>query len=101
MVSSFVGLAYEGISSFLHNRRHKAVKTMDSKTTIQYNKLMHLEDSMVMCSIYNAETLEQLINTIHGIHNTTSSNENYLWDIQVKQHFNPYMQMHKAYNTTP
>ena len=48
LVSGFKALAYEGISSFLHNRRHKAlhkaVKAMDSKTTIQHNKLMHLED---------------------------------------------------------
>ena len=36
---------------------------------------MHLEDSMVKCGIYNAETLEQLINTVHHIHNTTTSNE--------------------------
>ena len=35
---------------------HKAVKALDSKTTIQCNKLMHLEDLMVMYSIYNAET---------------------------------------------
>ena len=37
-VSSFIGLAYKGISSFLHNKRnkalHKAVQTMDNKTTI-------------------------------------------------------------------
>ena len=48
---------------------------MDSKTTIQHNKLMHLEDSMVMYGICNAETLEQLLNTVYHIHNTTSSNE--------------------------
>ena len=30
---------------------------------------------MLMYGIYNAETLEQLINTVHHIHNTTSSNE--------------------------
>ena len=62
LVSSFIGLAYEGISSFLHNRTHKAlhkaVKAMDSKTTIQDNKLMYIGDSMVMYGIYNAETLE-------------------------------------------
>ena len=68
LVSGFIGLACEGISSFLHNRRHKAlhkaVKAMGSKTTIQHNKLMHLEDSMVIYGIYNAEALEQLINTL-------------------------------------
>ena len=46
---------------------------MDSKTTLQYNKLIQLENSMLMYSIYNAETLERLINTVHQIHCTTSS----------------------------
>ena len=48
---------------------------MDSKTTIQCNKPMLLEDSMVMYGIYNAETLEKPINTVHCIHNFTSSIE--------------------------
>ena len=79
LVSGFRGLAYEDISGFLHNRRHKAlhkaVKAMDSKTTIQHNKLMNLEDSMVMYGIYNAETLEKLMNTVHCIHDITSPSE--------------------------
>ena len=36
---------------------------------------MQLENSMLMYSIYNAETLEKLITTVHNIHNTTSSHE--------------------------
>ena len=48
---------------------------MDSKTTIQHNKLMQLENSMLMYGIYNAEMLEKLINTLHHIHNTTSSHK--------------------------
>ena len=48
---------------------------MDSKTTIQCNKLMQLEDSMLMYGVYNAETLEKLFSTVHHIHNTTSSHE--------------------------
>ena len=79
LVSSFIGLAYEGISSFLHHKQnkvlHEAVRAMDSKTTIQHNKLMQLENSMLMYGIYNAETLEQLINTAHNIQNTTSLHE--------------------------
>ena len=79
LVSSFIGLAYEGISSILHHKQnkalHKAVTAMDSKTTIQCNKLMQLENSMLMYGIYNAETLEKLINTVHNIHNTTSLHE--------------------------
>ena len=48
---------------------------MDSKTTTQHNKIMHLENSMLMYQVYNAETLEKLINTVHCIHNMTSSHE--------------------------
>ena len=36
---------------------------------------MQLENSMLMYGIYNAETLEKLINTVHNIYNTTSSHE--------------------------
>ena len=48
---------------------------MYNKTTIQCNKLMQLENSMLMYGIYNAETLGKLINTVHNIHNMTSSHE--------------------------
>ena len=48
---------------------------MESKITIQLNKLMQLENSMLMYGIYNAETLEKLINTVPNIHNTTSSHK--------------------------
>ena len=36
---------------------------------------MQLENSMLMYGVYNAETLEKLINTVHNIHNTTSLHE--------------------------
>ena len=79
LLLSFIGLAYEGISSFLHHRQnkalHKAVNAMDNKANIQCIKLMQLENSMLMYSVYNAETLEQLITTVHNIHNTTFSHE--------------------------
>ena len=48
---------------------------MDSKTTIQCNKLIQLENSMLMYDIYNVETLEKLMNTVHHIHNTTTSHK--------------------------
>ena len=54
---------------------HKAVKAMNSRTSIQHNKLIQLENSMLMYGIYNAEMLEKLIDTIHHMHNTTSSHE--------------------------
>ena len=72
-------MAYEGISSFLHNRRHKVlhktVKVIDNQATIQHNKLTQLGDSLVMYGIYNAETLENLIYTIHCMHNSTTEIE--------------------------
>ena len=36
---------------------------------------MKLDDTMLMYGIYNAEMLEKLINTVHEIHNATSSHE--------------------------
>ena len=36
-----------------------------TKTDIQRNKLMHLEDALVMYRVYSAETLEKLIKTVH------------------------------------
>ena len=75
LVSSFIGLAYEGISSFLqhkqNNASHKAVNAMNDKANIQHNKLMKLDDTMLMYGFYNAETLEKLIKTVHKIHNTS------------------------------
>ena len=44
---------------------------MESKVDIQHNRLIHLEDSMVMYGMYNADTLDNLINTVHQMHNTT------------------------------
>ena len=81
LISSFIRLAYEGISSSLHHRcnkaLHKAVNAMDSKANIQHNKLMQLENSMLMYGVYNVETLEKLITTVCNIHNTTSSHERF------------------------
>ena len=72
-------MAYEGILSFLHHKQndalHKAANAMNEKANKQCNKLMKLDSSMLMYGIYNAELLEKLIKTVHGIHNTTSSRE--------------------------
>ena len=72
IISGLQGLAFEGISSFLHHKRHKAlqkaVKTMSISTEAQRNKLMHLENSLIMYKVYNAETLEKLVKTAHALH---------------------------------
>ena len=38
-------------------------------------QIFHLEDSIVMYGIYNSDTLETLIITVHKMHNTTTWNE--------------------------
>ena len=48
---------------------------MNNQADIQCNKLMKLDNTMLMYRIYNAETLEKLINTVQEIHNETSSHE--------------------------
>ena len=79
LISSFIGLAYEGTSSFLQHKRnnalHKAVNAMNNKANTQCNKLIKLNDTMLMYGIYKAEMLEKVINTVCEIHNTTSSHE--------------------------
>ena len=75
LITDFIGLAHEGISSFLHYRRQKAVHVMKNKVDIQCNKIFNLEDSMVMYEVYNSNTLDDLINTVHKLHNRTTWNE--------------------------
>ena len=48
---------------------------MNNQANTQCNKLMKLDNTMLMYGTYNAKTLEKLITTLHEIHNTTSSRE--------------------------
>ena len=48
---------------------------MEAKANIQDKKLMHLEDTVVMYGVYNAETLEKVVNAVHIMHNKTTPNE--------------------------
>ena len=79
MASSVIGLAYEGISSFLHHKRHKAldkaVAVMNKMTDVQCNRIHHLEDTMIMYGVYNSDTLTDLIDTVHRMQNFTAWNE--------------------------
>ena len=53
----------------------KAVIAMNDDAEFQCNKLLKLDNAMLMYRIYNAETLEKLINTVQELHNVTSSHE--------------------------
>ena len=46
---------------------HKAVKAMSTQTDMQRNKLIHLENTLVMYGIHNVETLEKLVKTVHAL----------------------------------
>ena len=75
----FVGLAFEGISSFLHYKRHKAlkkaIKQINERQNIEHNRVYLLEDTMIMYGKYNSDTLTNLINTVHRMQNLTSLKE--------------------------
>ena len=85
VASKVIGLAYEGILSFLHHKRHKAlhkaVAIMNKKTGIQHNKIHHLEDTMIMYGVYNSYTLKDLIDTVHRMQNFTTWNEKTCWKV--------------------
>ena len=58
-------------SLVLHKRQkalHKAVHAIKNNIDLQHNKIFHLEDSMIMYGVYNSDTLEDLIDTVHKLH---------------------------------
>ena len=79
MASRIIGLAYKGISSFLHHKRHqtlhKAIKVMEKKTDLQGKKVHHLEDTMIMYSAYNSDTFTDLLDTVYRMHNISTWKE--------------------------
>ena len=49
---------------------------MSISTDMQKNKLMHLENSLIMYGVYNAETLQKLVKSAHVLHSWQSLIEN-------------------------
>ena len=97
IVSGFIGLAFEDISSFLHHKRHKAlhttVKAMPDTMDMQRNKLMHLENPLVMYGFYNTKTLENLVKTIHALHSRQTLYVSLFTDKTLAA-YKSYAQMH-------
>ena len=58
-----------------NNALHQAVNAMNNKANVQHNKLMKLDDTMLMYGIYTAEMLEKLFKTVHENHNISSHEE--------------------------
>ena len=73
LASCVICLAFEGISSFLHHKRFKAltkaVNIMKAKADLQHNRVYHLADTMAMYGKYNSDTLMDLIITVHHMQN--------------------------------
>ena len=109
IASSIIGLAYDGISSFLHHKRHKAlnkaVKVMERKTDLQHNKIHHLEDTMIMYGVYNSDTMKQLIDTVHRMYNTSTLREKKTFAGKLNQWVELYLHQegigHYAINSIP
>ena len=82
IASKVIVLAFEGISSFLHHKRHKAlqkaVNIINCKAEIDHNRVYHLEDTMIMYGKYNPDTLMDLIKTVHQMQNVTTWKEKIL-----------------------
>ena len=77
--SKVIGLTFEGISSFLHHKRHKAlqkaVNIINSKSEIDHNRVYHWEDTMIMYGKYNSDTLMELVKTVHQMQTVTTWRE--------------------------
>ena len=93
LISGFIHLA------FLHHQRHnalkKAVKAMSISTDTHRNKLMHLENTLIMHGIYNAETLYKLIKRVCLLHDCQSMYES-LFASQASAVYEAYSQMRGA-----
>ena len=76
IISKLLGVAFEGISSFLHQKRViallNAVQTMSISREAQGNKLLHLENSLILYGVYNRETLEKMVKAAHVLHSCQS-----------------------------
>ena len=96
IISGFLGLAFEGIFSFVHQKRHrelqKAVKRMSVTTDAQRNKLMYLENLLIMYRVYNADTLSKLVKTVQVLHSCQTLVEQLFVGQQV-QGYEIYSQM--------
>ena len=79
VASKIIGLTFEGISSFLHHKRHralkKAIKQINERQNIEHNRVYNLEDTMIMHGKYNSDTLTNLTNMVHRMQNMTSLKE--------------------------
>ena len=66
---------------------------MSIKMDIQRNKLMHLEKTLVLYRVYNAEMLERLVKTVQALHSRQTMYES-LFAGRTSAAHEYYSQMH-------
>ena len=63
----------------MHHKRHKAlhnaVNVIEKRVDMQHNRVYHLEDTMIMYGKYSSDTLMNLIEMVHKMHNLTTWKE--------------------------
>ena len=69
---------------------------MSISMDMQRNKLMHLENSLVMYRIYNAKTSENVVKTVNTLHSRQILYKG-LFAGQTSAVYEAYSQMHGAY----
>ena len=102
IASKDIGLAFEGISSFLHHKRHKAlqkaVNIINSRSEIDHNRVYHLEDTMIMYGKYNSDTLMELVKTVHQMQNVTTWKEKIFNSEMSKWHKHKLADIHNEFD---
>ena len=63
---------------------------------MQRNKLMHLENTLVMYRIFNGETLENLVKTVHALHSRHTLYKS-LYAGKTLAAYKSYLQMHGSH----
>ena len=69
---------------------------MSTQTDMQRNKLVHLENTLVTYGIYNAETLEKSVKTVHALHSRQTLYESFFTG-KTSAAFEFYSQMHGSH----
>ena len=95
LISGFIALTFEGISSYLQHKQQKklqqAMHTMNKRINIERNRVFHLEDSMIMYGVYNVDTLEKLIQMVHKMNNRST-----WYERLYARHVNKWFEMYSA-----
>ena len=71
-ISGFIGLTYEGEASYLHYKRQKVpyriFGAMERNVDLGRNRILHLENLVIISGVYNAESIEKILKTINKLH---------------------------------